>query len=108
VPVEQVAPVSPPDVPESGAVLDEVRDWLARFICTMREEDLDLLTLWAAHTHLGAETYTTARLCLTRRFPSAGKTTTVEHPERLRLHPVQIASLTSPALLITVPVAMLG
>ena len=35
---------------ETGAVLDDVRSWLSRYIATMTPADLDLLTLWAAHT----------------------------------------------------------
>lgn len=101
-PVEQVAPLAPVCLAppsETGAMLDEVRAWLSRFICTMHDADLDLLTLWAAHTHLCVETYTTPRLVLDSPVPGAGKTTTLEHLERLCLYPVQIASLSSPALL---------
>ena len=41
------------------APLDDVRQWLARYIRTTTEADLDLLTLWAVHTHLVTELYTT-------------------------------------------------
>ncbi len=99
-PVAPLAPVSPRGVHRSGAdILDEVRAWLARFICTMTEGDLDLLTLWSAHTHLVVETYTTPRLVLDSPVPGSGKTTVLEHLERLCLYPVQMASLSSPALL---------
>ncbi len=60
---------------------------------------LDLLTLWAAHTHLVMETYTTPRLVIDSPVPASGKTTVLEHLERLCLNPVQMASLSSPALL---------
>lgn len=70
------------------SVLDAVRCWLARFICTMTDYDLDLLALWAAHTYLRVETYTTPRLVLDSPVPGSGKTTTLEHLERLCLHPV--------------------
>jgi Protein of unknown function (DUF3631) len=85
--------------PRTGQVLDEVRAWFERFVCAMNESDLDLLTLWAAHTHLVVETYTTPRLILDSPVPGCGKTTVLEHLERLCLHPVQMASLSSPALL---------
>lgn len=101
-PVEQAAPdapVSQRPPRETGALLEEVRAWLGRYICTMHDGDLDLLTLWAAHTHLVVETYTTPRLILDSPVPGSGKTTTLEHLERLCLHPVQAASLSSPALL---------
>ncbi len=98
------APDAPVSLRGSGgtgapSVLDLVRAWLARFVCTMAEHDLDLLALWAAHTHLCMETYTTPRLVLDSPVPGSGKTTVLEHLERLCLHPVQMASLSSPALL---------
>lgn len=83
----------------NGGVLSEIRVWLARFICTVDDSDLDLLALWAAHTHLCVETYTSPRLILDSPVPGSGKTTVLEHLERLCLHPVQMASLSSPALL---------
>ncbi|MGH3484345.1 MAG: DUF3631 domain-containing protein [Nocardioidaceae bacterium] len=100
-PVETAAPAAPvvPLKPETSALLTEVHDHLARFICTMHDGDLKLLTLWAAHTHLCVETYTTPRLILDSPVPGAGKTTTLEHLQRLCLNPVQMASLSSPALL---------
>ncbi|MCV2489452.1 DUF3631 domain-containing protein [Geodermatophilus sp. YIM 151500] len=82
-----------------GLVLDEVRAWLGRFISTMTPADLDLLTLWAAHTWLVEETYSTPRLVLDSPVPGAGKTTVLEHLLRLCRAPVQIAALSSPALL---------
>jgi hypothetical protein len=105
----QAAPVPPlaPDAPvsqrgatEAGAgVLDDVRAWLDRYVCTVGEKDVDLLTLWAAHTHLLVETYTSPRLVLDSPVPGSGKTTTLEHLERLCFAPIQMASLSSPALL---------
>ncbi len=83
----------------SGWALDETRQWLARFICTMDDDDLDVLALWTVHTHLCHETYTTPRLLLDSPVPGSGKTTVLEHLERLCVHPVQMAALSSPALL---------
>lgn len=80
-------------------VLTDVRDWFSRFVCVMDDLDLDLLTLWAAHTHVAFETYTTPRLVLDSSMPGSGKTTVLEHLSRLCLSPVQAASLSSPALL---------
>lgn len=98
-PIAPLAPVSPEGPEETGAVLDDVRNWLSRFIATMTPADLDLLTLWAAHTWLCVETYTTPRLVLDSPVPGSGKTTTLEHLDRLCVRPVQAASLSSPALL---------
>ena len=85
--------------PEREAGTGYVRAWLTRFVCTVDESDLDLLTLWAAHTHLCVKTFTTPRLVLDSPVPGSGKTTVLEHLYRLCLHPVQMASLSSPALL---------
>jgi hypothetical protein len=95
-PVQPVTPVHP--VREEG-VLDQVRDWLERFITVIDDSDLDLLTLWAAHTHVAVETYTTPRLVIDSPVPGSGKTTVLEHLERLCMSPIQMASLSSPALL---------
>lgn len=57
-----------------------------------------MLTLWAVHTHLVAETYTTPRLLLDSPAPSAGKTATLDHLQRLCFKPVQAAPLFSPSL----------
>lgn len=80
-------------------MLDEVRSWLARYVRTMHDSDLDLLTLWAAHTHLMGSIYTTPRLLLDSPLPGSGKTTVLEHLEKLTHAPVQMASVSSPAML---------
>lgn len=82
-----------------GDPVERVRGWLDRFVCTVNDSDLDLLALWAVHTHLCHETYTTPRLVLDSPVPGSGKTTVLEHLERLCLHPIQMAALSSPALL---------
>lgn len=82
-----------------GGVLQTVRDWLARYICVVDDLDLDVLALWAAHTHVAFETYTTPRLMLDSTMPGSGKTTVLEHLQRLSLSPIQAASISSPALL---------
>ena len=97
---------SGPSVPEGGTsveatgrILADVREWFARYVSVMDDLDLDLLTLWAFHTHLAFETYTTPRLQLDSTMPGSGKTTVLEHLSRLCLNPIQAASLSSPALL---------
>jgi hypothetical protein len=91
-----------PAVPDGlivGVSLTVVREWLARFVSVADDLDLDLLTLWAAHTHVVLETYSTPRLVLDSTMPGSGKTTVLEHLARLCLNPVQAASISSPALL---------
>lgn len=82
-----------------SALLDTVADWLGSYIRTANIGDLHILTLWAVHTHLVKETYTSPRLLLDSPAPGAGKTTTLDHLQRLCFHPVQAASLSSPSLL---------
>ena len=82
-----------------GGVLDSVRAWLSDYICVVDDLDIDLLTLWAAHTHVAFETYTTPRLVLDSTMPGSGKTTVLEHLQRFCLRPIQAASISSPALL---------
>jgi hypothetical protein len=84
---------------DGNKLLQEIRDWLARYISAITDADLDLLTLWAAHTHLVVETYTTPRLQIDSPVPGSGKTTCIEHLQRLCLRPVRMESLSSPALL---------
>lgn len=87
------------DGSELGGVLQAVRAWLAEYICVVDDLDLDVLALWAAHTHVAFETYTTPRLVLDSTMPGSGKTTVLEHLQRFCLAPIQAASISSPALL---------
>lgn len=94
-----------PEIPEpvepiDGAeLLDAVSDWFRRFVCVVNDADWDLLALWAVHTHLINEVRTTPRLLIDSPVPGSGKTTCLEHLQRLAVAPVQIAQLSSPALL---------
>ena len=88
------------DLQTTGShLLDMVAEWLGIYILTANTGDLHTLTLWAVHTHLVTEAYTTPRLLLDSPAPGAGKTTTLDHLQRLCHHPVQAASLSSPSLL---------
>lgn len=84
---------------EAGTVVDTVRDHLGRYLSPASEEDLDVLALWAAHTHLVVETYTTPRLLITAPMPGSGKTTVLEHLERLVPHATPMAAVSSSALI---------
>jgi hypothetical protein len=87
------------DYQPDGAALDATRKWLARFVCTVDQSDLDLLALWAAHTHFIDDVYTTPRLLIDSPVPDSGKTTVIEHLERLCVRAVQMATISSPAML---------
>lgn len=79
--------------------LDAVAGWLSTYVKTAQPDDLYTLTLWAVHTHLTRETWSTPRLLLDSPAPGSGKTTVLDHLNRLCFHPVQAASLSSPSLL---------
>jgi Protein of unknown function (DUF3631) len=83
----------------TGVVVDRIRNWLALFICPMNPSDLDLLALWITHTHLVNETYTTPRLLIESPVPESGKTTVLEHIARLAADPMQMSSVSSPAMI---------
>lgn len=89
------------DIPKIDglALLDEVHQWFGRFVFTMRPEDLDLLTLWAAHTHCARELYTTPRLLIDSPVPGSGKTTVLEHLQRLCRRAVQMSTISSASML---------
>lgn len=93
------SPVPPVTTGFSEGVLDRVRTWFGRYVCTVQDTDLDVLTLWAAHTHFTSVIYTTPRLVVDSPVPGSGKTTCLEHMSRLCLRPLQAASLSSPAML---------
>lgn len=85
--------------PQPAEILERVHSHFQRFVCVTDPLDHALLTLWAAHTHVALETYTTPRLILDSTMPGSGKTTVLEHLQRLCLAPVQAAALSSSALL---------
>lgn len=78
---------------------DTLRTWLATYISTMHEEDLDIITLWILHTHFVPVLFTTGRLLLDSPVPESGKTTVIEHMSYLALDPLQASSVSSGALI---------
>lgn len=82
-----------------AVVLDEVEAHLGRYICTTDDADLSVMTLWAASTWLAELLYTSPRLLIDSIMPGSGKTTVLDHLQRLCCRPVQAASISSPALL---------
>jgi len=73
--------------------------WWNRFIAVTNEDDLYLLALWVAHTHLVRELYTTPRLLVDSIMEGSGKTTVLDHLQRLCVSPIQAATISSPALI---------
>lgn len=84
---------------DGAVVLDQVRAWFGRFIAMPNPDDLGVLALWTVSTHVAAELYTSPRLLIDSTMPGSGKTTVLDHLQRLAHRPVQAASLSSPALL---------
>ncbi|MGO9283584.1 MAG: hypothetical protein ACLP75_11475, partial [Mycobacterium sp.] len=87
------------DNPDGAELLDKLAEWFARFICVTDPDDLNLLVLWTVHTHLVVELYTTPRLQIDSVIFGSGKTTVLDHLQRLCKNPVQAATLSSPALI---------
>ncbi len=94
-------PTGDGEVIDGAALLDEVMEWFARFICC-DPLDLEILALFTVHTHLAVECYTTPRLLLDSAMPGSGKTTVCEHLSRLACNGVLFASLSSPAMLVRI------
>jgi hypothetical protein len=87
------------DNPDGAELLDDIAVWFGRFIRVTDPDDLNLLTLWAVHTHLAVELYTTPRLQVDSVIFGSGKTTVLDHLQRLCQNPVQAATVSSPALI---------
>lgn len=96
-PTREIPPIVPGRLAE---VLQRVADHFRRYVVTTRDDEHDLFALWAAHTHTMSSWYTTPRLLIDSVMPNSGKTTVVEHMERLCCEPMQMTSITSPALLV--------
>lgn len=80
-------------------VINEVRKHFGKYVLAVQESHLDLLTIWAAHTHLVRETYTTPRLLVDSPTYGSGKTTVLEHLNLLCFEPEPLSAVSSPAVL---------
>jgi hypothetical protein len=61
--------------------------------------DLNLLSVWTAHTHVPAECYTSPRLQIDSSMFGSGKTTLCEHLHRLCGKGVLMGQVSSPAMM---------
>jgi hypothetical protein len=103
-PVPPVPPVSPvsEEAPALAEVLDEVVAWYGEFIFLENPRDYEILALFTAHTWLIDLQRTTPRLLLDSPVPESGKTTLLEHLERLCLQdpkPAKMGNSVSVAVL---------
>jgi len=80
-------------------LIDEIRTWLETYIKVMDESDLDVLALWALHTWVCEETYTTPRLLINSPSPGSGKTTLMEHLAKFSKNAIHSSSVSSAAVL---------
>jgi len=95
--VEQPQP-EPAAVIDGAELLDDVRDWFATYIgCA--SEDHEILALWTLHTHVAEECYTSPRLLLDSSMPGSGKTTTLEHCDKLCCGATLMATISSAPML---------
>lgn len=83
----------------SGAVLlDDVRDYLGRFVAFPSPEALAAVALWAAHAHLVMAGENTPRLGMLSPEPGSGKTRVLELLEVLTPSPMFALSASAPAI----------
>jgi hypothetical protein len=75
--------VPPPAVLPGHEILDQVRDFVARFSAFPSEHCAPMLALWYAHTWVADAFYTTPRLILSSPEPGSGKTRVLEIAQHL-------------------------
>lgn len=80
--------------------IDRAVEWLDRHITVTSETDIWTLALWAQHTWSLDVLPVSPRLLIDSIMPGSGKTTVLEHLQRLTLEPSQMAQVTSSALLV--------
>lgn len=84
---------------ESGvAVLDAIVEFLIRFVQFVRRDQVDMVALWVAHTHLIDAAESTPRLALISAEKQSAKTRLLELLGLLVKNPIHTSSCTGPAL----------
>lgn len=84
---------------DGASLLDEVHAWFGRFVIFANADDQKLLSVWAAHTYLCEELYSTPRLLIDSITYGSGKTTLLEHLERLSYNALLATDMSSAALI---------
>jgi hypothetical protein len=84
---------------DGSALLDDIRDWYGTYIRPYDNTDLNLLSVWTAHTHVPVECYTSPRLQIDSSMFGSGKTTLCEHLHRLCGKGVLMGQVSSPAMM---------
>jgi hypothetical protein len=84
---------------DGSGPLDQLVGWFNRFIRFTDRDDVNILALWTVHTHLAHALYTSPRLMIDSIMPGSGKTTVLDHLQRVCQNPIHAAVLTSSAQL---------
>ena len=66
------------NVEDNLDILTRLTDWYRRFIGVTDQNDLSILALWTAHTHLIEQMLTTPRLRVDSTVWESGKTTVLD------------------------------
>jgi hypothetical protein len=82
------------DAVDGARVLNDVRDFLARFVAFPSDDALTATTLWAAHTHALEAFDCTPRIAFLSPEPGSGKTRALEILELLVLRPLLTVNVT--------------
>jgi 5S rRNA maturation endonuclease (ribonuclease M5) len=90
-------PLSKADQADFAELLDTIEAWFRRYIYLVNERDYLTVTLWAVHTWFIEQVRTTPRLLIHSPVPESGKTTLLEHLEKLCRLPVRMANAGTPA-----------
>ncbi|THJ24513.1 MAG: DUF3631 domain-containing protein [Nitrospira sp. CG24E] len=83
---------------QQGSILDEVYDFLGRFVSYPSEAAHVAHTLWICHTHLMDQWESTPRIAFLSPEPGSGKTRALEITETLVPRPMQSINATAAAL----------
>ena len=77
-PRQAARPQTPPVDVDGAALLEEVRDFITRYLVLPSAEVADLLALWVAHTHASESAFATPYLRIVSATPESGKTLLLE------------------------------
>ncbi len=84
---------------ELSDCLDQLEKHFRKYVFLIQPDDYKKLAVWAFHTHVADVTYTSPRLLLESPLPGSGKTTTLEHLNKLCRNAHLMASAPTPALI---------
>lgn len=79
-------------------VLDEITEWVRKYIVFPTEHGYPVLALWAVHTHVSGSFYTTPRLILSSPVAGSGKTRVLELLQHVSYNPRLTTSSSTAAI----------